>query len=130
MQQMVRVMVQILEVLIAVVISAMMATAISTLALTPIKTQRQKSIYAASEAAAIAVRKCVVDSNPATITAANVRSLCVVPILSGSTDVECSVKIPYTPPGSSLSVPSAVVCNPTGAVAASSGEAWQPLYKP
>ncbi len=128
---MVLVMVQILEVLIAVVISAMMATAISTLALTPIKTQRQKSIYAASEAAAIAIRKCVVDdTNPATITAANVRSLCVVPILSGSTDVECSVKIPYTPPGSSISVPNAVVCNPAGAAAGSSGEAWQPLYKP
>jgi type II secretory pathway pseudopilin PulG len=129
MQQMVLVMVQILEVLIAVVISAMMATAISTLALTPIKTQRQKSIYAASEAAAIAVRKCVVD-NPAAITVANVRDLCVVPILSGSTDVECSARIPYTPPGSSVSVPNAVVCNPTGAAAGSSGEAWQPLYKP
>lgn len=119
-------MVQIIEVLIAVVISAMMATAISTLALSPIKTQRQKSVYAASEAAAIAVRKCVVDNSSSmpTITAANVNSVCAVSFL----DVECSVKIPYTPPGTTDSFPHAVVCKPTGAAADSSGQAWQPIY--
>jgi hypothetical protein len=130
MQQMVRVMVQILEVLIAVVISAMMATAISTLALTPIKTQRQKSIYAASEAAAIAIRKCVVDSpNTNTIAAA---IACRNDLLGGSTDVACSPKPKntYTPPGLGLLPLDAVVCHPTGAAAGSSGEAWQPLYKP
>jgi hypothetical protein len=107
----------------------MMANAISTLALSPIKTQRQKSIYAASEAAAIAVRKCVVDM-PVTITETNVRTFCVGPLLSGSTDVECNVLIPYIPPGSSLSVPHAVVCKQAGVPDSRSGEAWQPLYKP
>ncbi|MEB3167650.1 MAG: hypothetical protein VKK97_02860, partial [Synechococcaceae cyanobacterium] len=58
-------MVQIVEVMVAMVISAMMATAITTLTLSPIKTQRHKDIYAAVEAAAIGVRQYVV-KNPTT----------------------------------------------------------------
>jgi type II secretory pathway pseudopilin PulG len=58
-------MVQIVEVMVAMVISAMMATAIATLTLSPIKTQRHKDIYSAVEAAAIGVRQYVV-KNPTT----------------------------------------------------------------
>ena len=61
-------MVQILEVMVAMVISAMMATAITTLTLSPIKSQRGKDIYAAVEAAAIGVRQYVVQ-NPTTFRA-------------------------------------------------------------
>ena len=121
-------MVQIIEVLIAVVISAMMATAISTLALSPIKTQRQKSIYATSEAAAIAVRRCAVGLSPP-ITKPKIESDCLVSI-NRSTDVQCTVIPDYPPPGGPFRAPLAVVCKQVDAAAGSSGEAWQPLPQP
>ncbi|MEB3362445.1 MAG: hypothetical protein VKI42_10025 [Synechococcaceae cyanobacterium] len=126
-------MAQILEVIIAMVVSAMMASAITTLALSPIKTQRQKNIYAASEAASIAVRKCVVD-NPTTfkadtdITSANVSSTCLSKILTG-TEVSCEVKTKYVPAGTLVSVPYAIECKQTGVTSGNmAGLAWQPLY--
>jgi hypothetical protein len=126
-------MAQILEVVIAMVVSAMMATAITTLALSPIKTQRQKNVYAASEATAIAVRKCIVD-NPATfesdtdITAANVSSTCLSKVLPSGSDVSCEVRTDYTPAGTLINVPYAIQCSQSGVSGNMGGLAWQPLY--
>lgn len=126
-------MAQILEVIVAMVVSAMMASAITTLALSPIKTQRQKNVYAASEAASIAVRKCVVD-NPTIfkadtdITTANITSTCLSKILTG-TDITCEVKNKYAPAGTLVSVPYAIECRQTGVTSGNmAGLAWQPLY--
>ena len=53
-------MAQMIEVIIAMVVTAMMASTLTTLALSPIKTQSQKSLFAASEAVAISIRKCII----------------------------------------------------------------------
>jgi Flp pilus assembly protein TadG len=120
--------------MIAMVVSAMMATAITTLALSPIKTQRQKSVYAASEAAAIATRKCIVD-NPTTFTKdadivqATVDSTCLTgKILKSPSDISCTVLNDYTPVGSLVNVPYAIECKQKSVTGNMAGLAWQPLY--
>ena len=127
---------QILEVIIAMVVSAMMATAITTLALTPIKTQRQKNVYAASEAAAIAIRRCVVNNkspfaNDAAITDDNILKTCILgqdifnPALAS---LDCKVNQNYSPAGTLVTVPYAIVCQQKDATGTMAGLAWQPLY--
>lgn len=122
-------MAQILEVVVAMLVSALLATTITTLTISPIKTQRQKNNYATAEAMAIAIRRYVV-SNPSVFkTDTDITDTNLNPVytsLKVSNDGYCTVKTTYNPPGSPAVVPYAVEC--TQGDSDNYGQAWQPLY--
>lgn len=137
-------MVQIVEVIVAMVVSALLAGSITALAITPIKTQRQKNNFAAAEALAIRVRQHVATpssttyttpftTDPATIS--NISNYNSLKDSSGKTVVNasfnasgegCVLQTNYNPPASSVVVPNAVVC--VQGSGSSKAQTWQPLY--
>lgn len=142
-------MASVLEGIVGMVIMAMLAGSITALAISPIKTQRQKNNFAAAESMAIAVRKHVVEAKNAA--GNNLRFLTDADILvqgnySGNNSpvsyvtvtqdenhaslqngTGCIVKEDYTPPASSVAVRYAAICA-QGSGSGSKGQAWQPLY--
>lgn len=132
-------MTELVTVLVAVVITAVVASSITSMSLAPIKTQRQKSNYATAEGLSIAIRKGVVEDaikNPTTsvfvqdagITDANVKAASFYKDLQVSGDSSCDVKTNYQPYGTGVVVPYAVECKVGKNTDRQQAVAWQPLY--
>lgn len=131
-------MAQILEVIIAMVISAMMASTITALALSPINTQRQKNNYAAAESMAITVRRFVAQSDktafPNDASILDVNKYVSLKDSNNNKIVNnnyvngegCVIRDNYSPPSNAVVVPYAAVC--IQGTSKDKGQAWQPLY--
>ncbi|MEB3331972.1 MAG: hypothetical protein VKI83_05720 [Synechococcaceae cyanobacterium] len=123
-----------LEILLAMVISAIVASSITSLAMVPVKSQKQSSNYAAAEGMAIRIRKYIVDQSKTDSGATPVfvndddmldagKYSAALSVGAGKT---CQIKKDYAPPGLLSLIPYAVECRiGTGSTYA---QAWQPAY--